>query len=220
MHKKLSFFLVFSAFLLPMCGMVPERQLANPIDGLSCRAAGSSGQAMECFYSCPEGNVGPLSFDGDPSLSLSKGDFDRRYCDVAPQFTSTAPPTASPSPTSPPTLAASATAVVPVTGQDPLLSETASMCDLGGKLINFRLVAPAPDVTGKTLEVQIAEQESNCYVNPTNPSLLTCMLPNDISFPAHVVVSLDGAVVNDFLYSGVGCAILTTPTPSKIRSYP
>ena len=213
MRKKLIFFLVFSAFLLPMCGALPERQLTNPIDGLSCQAAGSSGQEMECFYSCPEGTVGPILFDGDPSLSLAKGDFDRRYCDIAPQFTSTAPPTVSPVPTSSPTIVASATAAVPVTGQEPFLSETASMCDLGGKMINFRLVEPVPDITGKTLEVQIAEQESNCYLNQTNPSLLTCSIPNDISFPAHVVVSLDGAVVNDFLYSGVGCAILTTPTP-------
>ena len=221
MRKKLIYFLVFSAFLLPMCGTVPERQLASPIAGLSCRTAGSSAQEMECFYTCPDGNVGPIRFDGDPSLSLSKGDFDRRYCEVTAQFTSTVPPTIPPSPTSSPTVVASATAAVPVTGGDPLLLETASMCDLGGKLINFRIVQPPPDITGKTLEVQIAEQESNCYLNPTNPSLLTCSLPNDISFPAQIVVSLDGAVVNDFLYSGIGCAILTTPTPFKPpRSYP
>ena len=220
MRKKLIFFLVFSAFLLPMCGTAPARQLANPIEGLSCRASGSSAQGMECFYSCPEGTVGPILFDGDPSLSLSKGDFDRRYCDIAPQFTSTAPSTASPSPTSSPTLVESATVAVPVTGDDPFLAGTASMCDLGGKLINFRIVPTAPDITGKSIEVQIAEQDSSCFVNPTNPDLLTCSIPNDISFPAHVVVSLEGAVVNDFLYSGVGCAILTTPTPSKIRSYP
>ena len=221
MRKKLIFFLVFSAFLLSMCGTAPARPLANPIEGLSCQASGSSAQGLECFYSCPEGRVGPILFDGDPSLSLSKGDFDRRYCNVAPQSTSTSPPAASPSPTSSPTLVASATVAVPVTGDDPLLAETASMCDLGGKLINFRIMQPAPDITGKTLEVQIAEQDSSCYVNPTNPGLLTCSIPNDISFPAHVVVSLDGAVVNDFLYSGVGCAILTTPTPfKKPRTYP
>jgi hypothetical protein len=108
-----------------------------------------------------------------------------------------------------------------VTAQDPLLAETVSMCDLGGKLINFRIVQPAPDITGKTLEVQIAEQESACYVNPTNPGLLTCSIPNDLSFPARVVVSLDGGIANDFVYSGVGCSILTTPTPFKQgKSYP
>jgi hypothetical protein len=95
------------------------------------------------------------------------------------------------------------------------------MCDLGGKMINFRMVEPLPELTGKTLEVRIAEQKSTCYINPTNPNLLTCSLPNNISFPAQIVVTLDGAVVNDFVYSGVGCSILTTPTPfKKPRSYP
>jgi hypothetical protein len=89
------------------------------------------------------------------------------------------------------------------------------MCDLGIRLINFRMVQPAPDPTGKTLEVQIQGQESICYVNPVNRSLLTCSIPGDINFPASIVVSLDGTVVNDFVYSGVGCSILTTPTPAE-----
>ena len=221
MPKKLILLVVFSAFLVTACGAVGERALANPIDGLSCRGSAGSGRGMECYYTCPEGQVGPIVFEGDPSLSLSKGDLDSRYCGSASPATATVPPvTASPSPTSSPTSIASATVVVPVTAGDPLLAGTASMCDLGGKLVNFRLVEPVPDLTRKTLEVQIADQESSCYVNPTNRALLTCSIPNNISFPAHVVVSLDGAVVNDFLYSGVGCAILTTPTPSKIRTYP
>ncbi len=221
MRKRLILIVVFSSFLITMCGTVPERQLANPIEGLSCQASADSAQAMECFYTCPEGTVGPILFDGDPSLSLSKGDFDNRYCDIAPQFTATVPATSpAPSPTSSPTTEATATAIVPVTTQSPLLAETVSMCDLGGKLINFRLVTPVPDFTEESLEVRIADQESTCYVNPTNPILLTCTIPNDISFPAQVVVSLEGVIMNDFLYSGAGCAILTTPTPSKIISDP
>lgn len=219
MPKKLMLFVVFSAFLVTMCGTFAERELANPIDGLTCRAAGFSDRGVECFYTCPEETVGPIIFEGDPSLSLSKGDLDRIYCDIAPQFASTVPPSASPSPTNSPTTEATATIVVPVTTRDPLLAETVSMCDLGGKLINFRIIEPAPELTENTLEVQIADQESICYVNPTNPSLLTCTIPNDISFPAHIVVTLDGAVANDFVYSGVGCSILTTPT-SRPRSYP
>ena len=220
MRKRSILFVVFSSFLLTMCGTGPEKQLANPIDGLSCRAYAGSVRVLECTYTCPDKTVGPILFEGDPSLSLSKGDLDRRYCDIAPQSTSTKPPpTASPSPTSSPTPEATATAVVPVTAQDPLLAETISMCDLGGKLINFRLLAPASDLTAEALDVQIADQDSTCYVNPTNSSLLTCTIPNDISFPARVVVTLDGAIVNDFVYSGVGCSILTTPT-SRPRSYP
>lgn len=218
MRKKLILFVVFSTFIVTTCGTVPARELANPIDGLSCQT--SEGRAMECYYTCPEGVVGPILFDGDPSLSLSKGDFDRRYCNIAPESTSTVPPSSpSPSPTSSPTMEATATVVVPVTAQDPLLAETVSMCDLGGKLINFRLIEASPELDAETLEVTIAEQESTCYINPTNPSLLTCTIPNDISFPAQVVVRLEGAVLNDFLYSGLGCSVLTTPT-SKPRSYP
>ena len=224
MRKKLMLFVLFSAFLVTMCGTLPERPLANPIEGLSCQWG--DGSSMECYYTCPEGTVGPILFDGDPSLSLSKGDLDRRYCEIGPEPTSTRPASASPSPTSSPTVAATtaaatvtATVAVPVTAQDPLLAETVSMCDLGGKLINFRLLEPAPELSVEGLEVQIADQESTCYVNPTNPSLLTCIIPNDISFPASVVVMLDGAVVNDFVYSGLGCSILTTPT-SRPRSYP
>ncbi|HET6595866.1 MAG TPA: hypothetical protein VFG81_09600 [Anaerolineales bacterium] len=130
---------------------------------------------------------------------------------LTPTVVSTRTPTISP------TLAASRTAAVTA---DPLLEETVSMCDLGGKLINFRLLAPIPELTVEDLEVQIADQVSTCYVNPTNPALLTCRISNDIRFPVQVVVSVRDAVVNDFVYSGLGCSILTTPTPSKIRSYP
>ena len=221
MRKRLLLFMVISTFLVTMCGRFTESELANPIDGLSCRADAGSGRGMECYYTCPEGTVGPILFDGDPSLSLSKGDFDRRFCEIAPQFTSTVPPASpSPSPTASPTIEASATVEASSTSGPPLLAGTASMCDLGGKLINFRIMEPAPELTGKTLEVQIEEQVSTCYINATNPSLLTCTIPNDIGFPAHILVTLDGAVVNDFLYSGVGCSILTTPTPVKNRSYP
>ena len=220
MRIKLNLLLISSVLLLTMCTDHAAMQLANPIDGLSC--SGSAAQ-MECAYTCPDGTtVGPIAFDRDPSLSLSKEELDRRYCDVAPQATPTRlPARATPTEfaTNSPTIAPSLTVVVPATGQEPLLSETVSMCDLGGKLINFRIVEPAPEFTEETLEVQIAEQDSICYVNPTNPSLLTCLLPNEISFPAHVVVSLDSVVVNDFLYSGVGCAIVTTPT-SRPKSYP
>ena len=220
MRIKLNLFLISSVFLLTMCTDHAAMQLANPIDGLSC--SGSAAQ-IECAYTCPDGTtVGPIAFEGDPSLSLSKEELDRRYCDVDTRATPTRlPARATPTEfaTNSPTIAPSLTVVVPATGQESLLSETVSMCDLGGKLINFRIVEPASEFTEETLEVQIAEQDSICYVNPTNPSLLTCLLPNEISFPAHVVVSLDGVVVNDFLYSGVGCAIVTTPT-SRPKSYP
>jgi hypothetical protein len=105
------------------------------------------------------------------------------------------------------------TAEILVTGSS-LLTDQVTMCDTGGGLISFRLVQPPPDLTGKTLVVQIGEQESSCYVNQVNPSLMTCTIPPGVVFPARVAVNLEGTVVNDFSYDGLYCAQLTTPLPA------
>ena len=234
MHKKLKLVFVFSAFLLTMC-----RAYAAPvstIDGLSCRTYTdyfqdglNTSKGVECTYTCPDGTVaGPFEFETDPSLSGTKGDLDHLFCGIAPAtFTPTEPaadtspttdvsstPTASPHLVESPTARASATAGISLIIQEPLLTGRVTMCDIGGNLISFRIVQSPPDLTGKTLTAQIDEQESTCYVNPTNPSLMTCTIPAAVIFPARVVVSLDGAVVNDFTYDGIGCIRLTTPVPT------
>lgn len=230
MHRNIKLICVFSAFALTMC-----RSYAPPvstIEGLSCRTyqegLGSS-RGVECTYICPDGTIaGPFESDTDPSLWATKGDLDRQYCGVAPvTFTPaelpanasptlepTSTPAASPTLALSPTIQASATVGIPLTSQEPLLTGQVTMCDTGAHLISFRIVEPPPDLTGKTVTAQIATQESACYVNPTNPSLMTCTIPGDVIFPARVVVSLDGAVVNDFTYEGIGCTQLTTPIPT------
>ena len=234
MHRKIQWVFVFSAFLLTMC-----REYAAPVstlDGLSCRTYTAyfqdglnSSKGFECTYTCPDGTVvGPFNFESDPSLSATKGDMDRMFCGIAPAtLTPTEPavqlsptPTLSSTPAVTPTLVesltaqASPTAEIPLTAQAPLLTGRVTMCDTGADLISFRFVEPPPDLTGKILTAQIGEQESICDVNPTNPSLLTCTLPAGVTFPASVVISLDGTVVNDFAYDGIGCARLSTPIPT------
>jgi hypothetical protein len=226
MRKNLKLVIAFSAFLLTMCRAYEEP--VSTIPGLSCRSykeyfqAGDSARGLECHYTCPNGTVsGPFESKADPSLSATKGDLDRRLCNVAPPtftpavFLATSSPTVVPSGTLAvsPTTQVSGTAEVPVTGSS-LLTGKVLMCDLGANLINFRIVQPSPDLTGETMTARIADMESMCYVNPTNPSLLTCTLPSDVTFPAQVVVSLDGVVVNDFTYSGIGCEVLTTAIPT------
>ncbi|MEO5888338.1 MAG: hypothetical protein ABIQ77_11825 [Anaerolineales bacterium] len=192
----------------------------KPIDGLSCR--GSTANEVVCSYTCPDGET-VVDFDEDPSLSATKGDLDSLYCGVVlPTFTPVATLVASsPTPAETATLqasdAATATATIsisPTSGisGSPLLTGQVTMCDTGSNLISFRIVTPAPDLTGKTVTVVIADQESSsCTVNPTNTSLMTCTLPPAVTFPAQVVVSLDGVVVNDFTHEGIGCTQITTP---------
>lgn len=218
---KKMLFLAFYALLLTMCRSYSQAEPVSPIDGLSCRnytayfekGFGTS-KGVECSYVCPNGEtVGPKDFDLDPSLSATKGDLDRRFCGIEPPtFTPVVTIAAeSPTPVDTPTLAATATVIVSPTASSPVLTGQVTMCDTGGNLISFRLVDPPPDLTGRTLMVEIAGQLSSCEINPVNPSLITCTLPPELTFPAQVVVNLDGAVVNDFTLDGIGCERITTP---------
>ena len=88
------------------------------------------------------------------------------------------------------------------------------MCDVAINLINFRMNAPVPDLVVEGLEVEIGDQPTTCSVNPTNTSLLTCTIPPGVAFPASVVVRVNGAVANDFVYDGLGCAKIATAFPT------
>ena len=195
----------------------------SPINGLSCqgytdyfRQGSVVSKGLECYYTCPTGVGGPFDFEADPSISTSKGDLDRTLCGISPQFSPTTTPTiTSPTPAASATARASATPRISPSPEPPLLTGDVTMCDGATDQISFRIVQPPPDLTDKALTVQIAGLESTCAVNPVNPSLLTCTVPELITFPAEVAVSLDGVMVNEFSFDGLGCINVDTPTPAE-----
>lgn len=227
MLRKIKLFLAFSsALLLTMCRFYDESERVTTINALSCQAytdyfdhgLGSS-NGLECYYACPKEVVGPLDFESDPSLSASKADLDRTLCGItSSQLTPTEPSaSASPTPAASATAQASPTSRIPPTAPPPLLTGYVTKCDGALHLISFRIAQLAPDLTDKTLTVEIADRESACAVNPVNPSLLTCTIPRTLTFPATVVVSVDGAVVNEFDYDGQGCINIHPPTPTPVQ---
>lgn len=230
MTQKLKILLVLSTFLLSMCRSYDNGTVAS-INGLSCQNYTDYGfltrsEGADCFYVCPDGTVTQPhiseNFSGDSSLfTASKEELDSQFCSVSAQATATeslASTPAAASATEPPletaTIDASPTAPISPTAAAPLLTGEVTMCDQTTDLISFRILDTAPDLTDELVTVQIAEQESTCAINPVNTSLLTCTLPSPLTLPAQVVVSLDGAVVNDFQYDGVGCILVDTPIPS------
>jgi len=230
MSKKLKLLVILSSLLLTMCRRYEEGAPLLTLEGLSCRNYTayfehglSSSEGLECYYACPDKTIGPLDFQLDPALLYTEGDMDRLYCGIdlqptpTPALASTSTsPTAVASPTlvSSPTTEISAAAELTPTAPAPLLTGKVTMCDTGMNLISFRTIEPPPDLTGKSLTAQIADQDSSCYINPTNLSLMTCTIPAGVIFPAHVVVSVDGLIVDDFVYDGLGCAQITTPMPT------
>ena len=235
MSGKTKLFLLFSACLLTMCTNSPAEPVTYA-NGLSCVSV--SEEEVNCSYTCSDGTVREVNVSGtDFSLdSSSKDELDAELCSIVvptatamaslltafPVSSASSKPVAtitsrvSPTPGSTLSAQVSPTAggVVTLPAPVALLSGTVSMCDLGGKLINFRMTQPVQDIAGRNLKVQLDERESTCYLNPTNRSLLTCTIPIGVSFPANIVVRLEERVVNEFVYSGFGCAVITTPTPA------
>lgn len=242
MGRKLKLVIMFSCLLLTMCkSYVGDTTYEN---GLAChnyvdiRFFEWRGEeykyyvreeGADCSHVCPDGSVKSAAISGTISdlYAASEADLDSRFCSVPFQPTPTEPlatvsPTSVPSatPTLTPTVEAlattdlSSTVQASPTAQSSLLTGRVTMCDTGGGLISFRIMQPPPDLTGQTVTAQIAGQENACYVNQTNPSLMTCTLPAGVTFPARIVVSVDGAVVNDFTFDGIGCGDLTTPVPT------
>jgi len=197
-------------------------------------------EGADCSYTCSDGTTFLMNISGTVSsmYSASKDELDAQFCGVALQPTPTeALPTESPTLTATPTFAVEATPTLeasptlaesPIPGASPtgeiaataestssargsLLTGRVTMCDTGGNLISFRLTQPPPDLTGKILTAQIGGQASACYINATNPSLMTCTLPPGMVFPAQVIVSVDGTVASEFTYDGKGCTEITTP---------
>ena len=224
MPKKLTFIFVMASFLLTMC----RNYSAEPVvsaNGLSCQNFVdvnmlSRTPGAECFFVCVDGSVRQPELKEEflPSSSLynaSHAQVETEFCGdalqavptrtpaviggptaVLPTPTATvivASPTALPSPTVIPTL-------------EPLLTGEVSMCNQSSKLINLRIVSPTPDMKGKAITAKIGDFDTTCKVNDVNPSLLSCGLPAVVVFPVNVTVKVDDAIVNQFVYDGVGCS--------------
>lgn len=237
MHRKIMLVAALSAFsvlLLTMCTFYDQSGAVVSPNGLSCQNRTDyiffeRRQSAACYYQCPDQTIRRPEISekfspSSPLYSASKEDLDAQFCGLALQPTATVSPTEqfSPSPTRgitatvPPTERASPspTQGTSLAVQTPLLTGDVTMCDLAVNLINFRMIEPVPDLNAKALAVQIADRETTCYVNATNPSLLTCTIPGFVTFPARVVVRLDNVVVNDFTFNGLGCAKIATSPPT------
>jgi hypothetical protein len=222
MHRNIKLLIAFSSLLMSMCTIYDQGGAVLAPNGLSCENRTDyvffeAKSSATCYYRCPDGTARQWVIEERFTVSsslyqASKEDVDNQYCQgsLQPPPTQTptpAPPTPVPTrterPTDTPTF--SVPTIEIIVTQQPLLSGDVTMCNRGTRLINFRMIQAAPDLAIEGLEVEIGGQPSSCTVNPNNPSLLSCTLPSGITFPTQVLVRLQGSVVNDFTYDGVGC---------------
>jgi hypothetical protein len=223
MHRTIRLFAIFSTLFLSMCTFYSQEGAIVSPNGLSCQNRTDYGlfqqqQSAQCYYRCPDGTGRQPEIEEEfttssPLYNASREELDARFCQGLAQTTLT-PMTATVSLPPSETATSSPTPEIALTGQSPLLSGDVTMCDIAVNLINFRMIKPVRGLTVEGLDVQIGDQPTSCSVNPTNPSLLTCNIPASVAFPARVLVRLNGAVVNDFVFDGVGCAKISTAFPT------
>ena len=116
----------------------------------------------------------------------------------------TATPTLVPTATSTPTKRPTATPA-------PYLSGDVTTCNLTDRYINFPIDPNAADISGLDFEVTIGGVPSTCNVPSSNTNILSCTFSQGQTFPAQVIVSVDGFITNDFTFDGGIC--VTNPVP-------
>ncbi len=225
LKKRPGLILVLTALMVTVCRCQweePVMYTMNFTDGSSAQCNqfheylvsldNFSGEAYsyDCAITCPDGTVVTPKLEGKQNHEaiLNGEPFELgAFCTGVPISTPTEvpPPDETALPTEPP--ADSAT-------DSPLLTEDVTACDLYSRFINFTLVQPSPDLTDKLLRVTLNDESANCSIPDVNPDILTCNVPNGVTFPAQVVVTVDDIEINNFLYDGSLCTN-AAPTSSK-----
>lgn len=177
-------------------------------------AAESNGmvKGVTCNIPCPGNTVvkvdRPDVFDPQFLSSHSTSEIQAMYCPglSAPTATATATstPPATATATSTPTKAPTATPL-------PYLSGDVTACNLSDRYINFVIDPNALDINGLDFEVTIGGVPSTCSIPSSNTGILSCTFPQNQTFPAQVIVNVDGFITNDFTFDGSSCAVNPPP---------
>jgi hypothetical protein len=177
------------AFLTVRCSTANTPvQRAN---GLTCQPGKGAGGGMDCSFKCPDGRLLSLP---DAVVSQSKDQLNFLFCGVPLPAQNPAP-----------SVQGSGPADTAPTAAVPLLNQQVDICDPLKGIINFVLVQPPQDLTGKKLVVNIQGKDTPCSISSAYSGELSCKLPPNTSFPTSVVVRVDNQIVNIFPYSGGNC---------------
>ncbi len=173
-------------------------------NGLTCQSTTSTSaqgfgvvKGTDCRFKCPDGRLLSLP---EAVVSESKQQLNFEFCGV-------------PLPTATPATKAGAAAPAPLVSP---LNQTIEGCDMVAHVLNFAFVQPTPNLTGKQLTVDIQGQPMQCSIPSGMPGTYSCKLPPNVSFPAGIVVKINGQMVDEFPYGGIGC-IYAYVTPTRIR---
>jgi len=94
--------------------------------------------------------------------------------------------------------------------QVPILTGDVPYCDLSSRAINLRFVDGFVP-TDFNHKLTIGGEPMGCKVSEANSTILSCLYPPTMVFPASIQATLNGNIVNEFEFSGATCTLPDRP---------
>lgn len=205
---------LFALLALSLTALACSNLLSFSKGRVVCTLSGRNTSLEEgAGYNCGCGN-GPSTFLTERDLnSLDNQSLEQLVCVDAPKATATATTTPIPTDTPPPSALPAAPAL------QPYLSGAVTVCNLTKSYINFVIDPNAPDLTGKTYAVTINNIPANCAVASNNSEIFSCAIPQNTTFPADIILTVDGTELNNISFDG-GICTTTAPIPEGNNDEP
>lgn len=212
-------FFVFTALLVTVCRCSFDR--GDPVlisfeDGASMRctkyidyqpnwsALWNNSSNFDCDLPCPDGSKVSVKELSSPELMQAVADdgkvttavlqsLQKEYCTPESLSKATATVTAAPTQTSTPV-------VLP-----PILTGEVTACDVPARFINLRLAQPIFDFSTAIVTININGVSSECVIPSDNPTVLSCTLPQPITFPINIAILINGSPASSFSFEGSYC---------------
>ncbi len=220
--------LVFTALMVTVCRCSFDR--GDPVlisfeDGVSMRctkyidylpnwsALWNNSSNFDCDLPCPDGSTVPFKEVSSPELLKAVTEdskvpasvlqsLQKEYCTVESLSKATATVTVAPTQTSTPT------------ALPPILTGEVTACDVPARFINLRLAQPVFDFSSAIVTININGISSEC-VSTSNPTVMSCTLPQPTTFPINIAILINGNPASNFSFNGSYCGYKDPNAPNN-----
>lgn len=170
---------------------------------------------FDCDLPCPDGSIVPFSEVSSPELLKAVTEnskvpasvlqnLQKEYCTAESLSKATATATATAAPTKSPTPTA-----LPL-----ILTGEVTACDVPARFINLRLAQPIFDFSSAIVTININGVSSECVIT-SNPTVMSCTLPQPTTFPINIAILINGNPASNFSFNGSYCGYKDPNAPNN-----
>ena len=123
--------------------------------------------------------------------------------------------------TQPPPVVSGRNAKTPtLTALPPILTGEVTACNVPGRYINLRLAQPVFDFSSAIATININGISSECVIPSDNLTVLSCTLPQPLTFPINIAILINGSPAGSFTFDGSYCGYKDPSVPNNDDQQP